>query len=404
MKPSNSEHILIIGGGGTGAALAHDLCLRGFAVSLFERGELLSGSTGRHHGLLHSGARYALGDPVAAKECVQENAILRRIAPESLEQNDGLFVALDDADAAERDVFLASCAACGIRTRELSAALALAMEPRLNPELKLAIQVPDATMDAWRLPLQFLATAKANGASVYRFCEVVGIHGRSNCVRGIRLFDHQTHREFDVWGDLVVNAAGAWAGKICALAGIQVPVQAGPGVMVSVKARLTNMVINRLHQAGEGDIIVPQRHLSILGTTLWLADDPDAVVTPPVHVQKMIDCCSAMVPAVRSTPVQAAWSAARPLIKSESAKTPQSISRTFDCFDHGVLDGIEGLISIIGGKATTLRAMAQKSADLICRKTGRTAGCRTADVKLLHHRLFFKTDQARGGRSCLNAQ
>jgi glycine/D-amino acid oxidase-like deaminating enzyme len=51
------EHIVIIGGGGTGAALAHDLVLRGFQVSLFERGELLSGTTGRHHGLLHSGGR-----------------------------------------------------------------------------------------------------------------------------------------------------------------------------------------------------------------------------------------------------------------------------------------------------------------------------------------------------------
>ena len=60
------EHIVIIGGGGTGAALAHDLALRGFQVSLFERGELLSGTTGRHHGLLHSGGRYAVDDPPAA--------------------------------------------------------------------------------------------------------------------------------------------------------------------------------------------------------------------------------------------------------------------------------------------------------------------------------------------------
>jgi glycerol-3-phosphate dehydrogenase len=402
VKPSKMEHILIIGGGGTGAALAHDLCLRGFAVSLFERGEVFSGSTGRHHGLLHSGARYAMSDPAAARECSQENAILRRLAPESLEQNDGLFVALDDADAAERDVFLTGCAACGVPAGELSAAQALAMEPALNRKLKLAVRVPDATMDAWRLPLQFLTTAKANGAGIYRFCEVVGIDCRSNCVHGIRIFDHRTHREIDVRGDLVVNAAGAWSGKVGALAGVQVPVQTGPGVMVSVKARLTNMVINRLHQAGEGDIIVPQRHLSILGTTLWLADDPDAVVTQPVHVQRIIDCCSAMVPAVKSTPVHAAWSAARPLIKSASAKTPQSISRTFDCFDHEVLDGLQGLISIIGGKATTLRAMAQKTADLICRKTGRKARCRTADVKLLHHRLFFKTDQRRRSRSCLD--
>ena len=79
------ERVIIIGGGGTGAALAHDLALRGFKVTLFEKGELLSGATGRHHGLLHSGARYAVHDPVAAKRCIQENRTLRKIAPEALE-------------------------------------------------------------------------------------------------------------------------------------------------------------------------------------------------------------------------------------------------------------------------------------------------------------------------------
>ena len=83
------EHIVIIGGGGTGAALAHDLVLRGFQVSLFERGELLSGTTGRHHGLLHSGGRYAVDDPVAAKECIRENKILRRIAPRQSNKTTG---------------------------------------------------------------------------------------------------------------------------------------------------------------------------------------------------------------------------------------------------------------------------------------------------------------------------
>ena len=76
-------------------------------------------------------------------------------------------------------------------------------------------------------------------------------------------------------GDIIVNAAGAWSGKICDLAGIRLPLQPGPGVMVAVKGRLTNMVINRLNPADEADIIVPQRRLSVLGTTLWLAQDPD---------------------------------------------------------------------------------------------------------------------------------
>ncbi|MGD8947566.1 MAG: FAD-dependent oxidoreductase, partial [Desulfobacterales bacterium] len=115
------EHVVIIGGGGTGAALAHDLVLRGFKVSLYERGELLSGTTGRHHGLLHSGARYAVNDPQAAIECIQENKILRQIAPQAIEQNDGLFVAMNDADMAYRRIFLEKCEECGIPILELRA-------------------------------------------------------------------------------------------------------------------------------------------------------------------------------------------------------------------------------------------------------------------------------------------
>ncbi len=384
------EHIVIIGGGGTGAALAHDLVLRGFQVSLFERGELLSGTTGRHHGLLHSGGRYAVNDPVAAAECIRENNILRHIAPAAIEPNDGLFIALSDKDMDYRPAFLERCKQCGISTEELTPNHALAIEPALHPDLKAAIRVPDATLDAWRLPLHFYATAKANGARIHSFSQVIGFHKSDGTITGVRISDHQTGREYDVQGDLFVNAAGAWAGKICALADIQLPVQPGPGVMVAVNGRLTNMVINRLHQAGEGDIIVPQRELSILGTTLWLAEDPDAIKLPSDHARQIMELCAQMVPAIKDAAIRSVWCASRPLIKQTQAQEPQQISRTFDCYDHKQRDDLEGLVSVIGGKATTLRAMAEKTADLICRKTGRNIACQTATKKLLHYRHFYK--------------
>ena len=119
-KTEKMEHIIIIGGGGTAAALAHDLALRGFKVSLFEKGELLSGTTGRHHGLLHSGARYAVHDPEAAAECIAENRILRHITSDAIEFNGGLFVALDDSDLEYKQSFLKACKGCGISTKAIS--------------------------------------------------------------------------------------------------------------------------------------------------------------------------------------------------------------------------------------------------------------------------------------------
>lgn len=384
------EHIVIVGGGGTGGALAHDLTLRGFRVTLFEKGELLSGTTGRHHGLLHSGARYAVNDPTAAVECIEENRILRKIAPEAFEQNDGLFVAIDDEDMAFRPLFLEGCRACGIPVQEMTPAAALAREPALHPGLKSAVRVPDATMDPWRLPMHFFATARANGADIQPFTEVVGFQTRNGGITAVETVDQRTGGRRSYRCDMVVNAAGPWAGKLAALAGLSLPLQLGPGVMVAVEGRVTDMVINRLHPAGEGDIIIPQRLLSLLGTTLWLAPDPDVLSPPADQRRRVIDLCGRMVPAVRQAPVRSVWWAVRPLMTDDGAKDPQAISRDFGCIDHSERDHLEGLISVIGGKATTLRAMAETAADLICKKTGRSLSCRTRESKLLPYRLFFK--------------
>ncbi len=383
------EHVLIIGGG-VGGALAHDLTLRGFRVTLVEKGELLSGTTGRHHGLLHSGARYVLHDPAAARECWEENQILRRIAPQAIEPNDGLFVALDETDLSFREPFLEGCAAAGIPAREISVDEALARVPGLNPEAKAAVRVPDGSMDAFRLALPFFATARANGAEIRPYCEVTALERRGGAVTGVQVCDHRTGRSETIGADLVVNAAGPWAGRIAEMAAVQVPIQPAPGVMVSVAGRLTHMVVNRLHPAGEGDIIVPQRRLSILGTTAWLADDPDRVTAPAAHIRRLLTLGAQLLPAVRSLQPHAVWSASRPLLRTDPALDPYSISRTFDCFDHAVRDRVEGLVTLIGGKATTMRAMAEKSADLICRKTGRNIAGRTRETVLRPYRGYWR--------------
>jgi len=384
------EHIIIIGGGAIGSALSHDLILRGFKVTLFEKGELLSGTTGRHHGLLHSGGRYVLHDLETARECWEENQILKHIVPEGLEQNDGLFVALDDQDMSHLESFLEGCHATDIPVKQLSARKALALESNLNPDLKAAIQIPDATMDAWRLPLHFFATARENGADIHPFSEVVAIQREGERVVGVTVTSQRTYQTAFHAGEIVVNAAGPWAGKIAAMLDISIPVRPAPGVMVSVRKRLTNMVINRLHPADDGDIIVPQRNLSILGTSAWLAEDPDTVELPQDHIDRIISTCAEMVPSVGGLPVHAAWSASRPLIVRDPAEDPTRISRTFDCLDHADIDSFEGFISAIGGKATTMRAIAEKTADLICEKTGRNVPCLTRDTKLVPYRRWYK--------------
>lgn len=384
------EHIIVIGSG-VGSAIAHDLCLRGFTVTLLEKGELVSGTTGRHHGLLHSGARYVLHDLKSARECIAENRILRRIAPEALEQNDGLFVAVSDEDMSHRADFMNQCEAAGIPAQELKPSAALQLAPNLNPDLKTAFRVPDATMDAWRLPMHFFASARANGADIRPYSEVTEIIANGRRAVGVRVLDHRTHRSYSLEADLIINATGPWSARTAAMLGIDIPARPVPGVMVGVAPRLTHMVINRLPPADDGDIIVPQRQLSLLGTTAWLSDDPDEWRIPPDHVTNIVTMCAQLIPQVSKLPIHSVWMAARPVIVRDTSERPTRISRTFDSIDHAVEDGVEGFISILGGKATTMRAMAEATADLVCKKTGRRAACRTQDTALVHYRQFFRS-------------
>ena len=382
--------MIVVGGGGTGGALAHDLVLRGLAVTLLERGELTSGATGRHHGLLHSGARYAVNDPESAVECIAENRILRRIAPGSFEENGGLFVALTDEDMDYRHNFLAGCAACDIPTRELTPVEAVGLEPGLNPALKAAVWVPDATMDAMRLPLRFFATAQQGGARLRPFTEVTSLLHAGRRVTGVAVRDRLTGREGELGADLVVNATGPWCERLAAMAGVAVPVQPSPGVLLALVGRLCNLVVNRLHGAADGDIVLPQRALSIVGTSAWTVEDPDDLDVPDEHVQAMYREGAKLVPAVASAAERAAWSAARPLIGASGGEGGgRELSRTFKCFDHAVTDGVEGFVTITGGKATTLRAMAEATADLVCAKLGLEAPCRTRDTVLAPHTAYY---------------
>jgi glycerol-3-phosphate dehydrogenase len=380
--------IIVIGAGSTGAATAHDLSLRGFQVTVIERGEVASGTTGRNHCLLHSGGRYCVTDPDSAFECIRENQILRHIMPDLLELNDGLFVALTDSDLAFKDRFLEGCAACQIPARDIPVKRALTMEPFLNPGMLAAVQVPDGVFEPFRFCLAFLATARTHGAEVHTYTEVTDILCSGRQVTGVKVKDRRTGKTDSIEADLIVNAAGPWAGNIAALAGVQVPVSPTAGVMVTLDYRLNNMVLNRLNKPSDGDIIVPQRTTSMIGTTSWVVADPDRIPIPADHVAQLITQGKQMLPILEKIPIRAKMAVARPLIAQEGLDMREA-SRTFACFDHAS-NGVDGFVTIAGGKTTTARGMAERVSDLVCQKLGITVQCRTNGVPLASYREFYQ--------------
>ena len=384
-------HAIVIGAGFTGVATAHDLALRGFKTTVVERGPLVNGTSGRTHGLLHSGGRYAVKDKESAIECIDENIILRKIVPEVIEPNGGLFIALDDSDLAYAEEFIEGCEACHIPIEQLTAAQVLDLEPNINPNTLAAFTIPDGTFDPLRLAMSFAATAQKNGARFKLYTEVESLaqDGQGNVI-GVNVWDRVQDKRYEILGDIVINATGAWAGEVAGMAGADVPVKPTPGIMVAYDQRLVERTINRLNKPGDGDIVLPQRRMLVVGTTSYTVDDLDYVPVIEEQIQEMLDRGSELIPGIRNAKVRGIYTATRPLVGGGTSG--RSIARTFKCFDHKETHGIEGLVTITGGKATTLRLMAEKMVDLVCEKMGLDITCQTAETPLVSYRLYRAND------------
>ncbi|NPV57588.1 MAG: FAD-dependent oxidoreductase, partial [Anaerolineae bacterium] len=368
---------IVIGAGFTGCAVAYDLALRGFDVTVVERGDIANGTSGRTHGLLHSGGRYCVNDQEAAIECIEENVILRKIASQCIEFNGGLFVGLNQSDLDYVDRWIKGAEISRIPIKEIPPKVVLSTEPRLSSEIKVAYEVPDGVFDPLRLALSFAASAKAHGALFFTFHEVIALLVTSGCVKGVRVTDRTSGNDRDLYADITINATGAWAGQIARMANAHIEITPTPGVMVAFDQRLSQKVINRMNEPGDGDIIIPQRKMMVTGTTSFEVDNLDYIPVEEDQVKLMIDRSNELIPSITATKLRGVYMSARPLIGS--SVEGRSLTRTFKCYDHTESDGVDGVITITGGKATTCRAMAEKTVNLVCKKMDVKRSCTTKD-------------------------
>ena len=378
--------MLVIGGGATGAAVAWDAALRGYSVVLAERGDLAEGTSGRFHGLLHSGGRYVVKDPVAADECVLENAALRELVPDAIEDTGGLFVTTPDDDPAYGDRFLEGCRRASLPVEEIPVGEALRREPRVNPGIQRAFTVPDASVDAWKLVWSFARGAAEHGGKILNYHKLVDLHLAEGAITGARLRDERSGEEFDLETGFVLNASGAWAGQVVALAGIHdVTVVPGKGIMIAMNHRLVNTVVNRCTMPADGDILVPIRTVSVIGTTdIHSSDDPDELPVTQAEVDQMLDDGERLVPGFRQARALRVWAGVRPLFHDARAgevKDTRDVSRTHAVVDHQERDGVAGLLTMSGGKLTTARLMAQDLVDAMVKQKGEERPCRTRQTQ-----------------------
>ncbi|MFC6837254.1 FAD-dependent oxidoreductase [Halomarina ordinaria] len=371
--------VLVVGGGATGAGVARDLALRGVDVALVERGGLTSGTSGRSHGLLHSGARYAEADARGAEECLEENEILRDVAGACIRDTGGLFVQLAGDDPGYFETKRSACADVGIPTETLDGDEAREIVPDLAPETERVLRVPDAVVYPSRLVAANAGDARDHGATIHTHAPVEDVTVERGRVTGVHVGGTVGDR---IEADYVVNATGAWAGEFAAMAGLDVEMRPTRGVMLSVEYAGLGPVLNRCRNPADGDIVVPHGTEVVLGTTSVPVRDPDDYGTDPREVETSVEECAAMLPPVADAPETRTWWGVRPLYApDEDERGGRGISRGFFLLDHAA-DGVDDVASIVGGKLTTYRRMAEATADLVCERLDVDAPCDTADRPL----------------------
>ncbi len=384
--------VIVIGGGATGTGIARDLAMRGFDTTLVERGTLADGTTGRTHGLLHSGARYAVADQSSARSCIRENHVVRRIAGHCVEETGGLYVQLaGDSDEYFRRK-LEGCRECNIPVEVVSGERAREIEPYLTEETKRAIRVPDHAIDPFRLCVANAADAMSHGTWVETHAEVTDIRTERGRVTGVEITrDEQALRETGaasrtelIEADHVVNATGAWADQLCAMAGVDVHLETSKGVVVVTNVRQLDTVINRCLPKGDGDAIIPHETTVLLGCTDEPVSDPDDFPEEGWEIEYVTDIAAEMVPVLANVRTIRSFWGVRPLYdpNPKSGTDTQDITRDHFLLDHSERDGLAGLTTIVGGKLTTYRKMAEDVADHVCAVFGVEAECRTHEEPL----------------------
>ncbi len=341
----NEYDVIIIGGGATGAGTARDCALRGLKVLLVERNDYSTGATGRNHGLMHSGARYAVTDGESASECISENMILRRIARHCVEETDGLFITLPEDDLGYQRTFVDACQRAGISADVIDPDEARLIEPAVNPDLIGAVRIPDASIDPFRLTVANLLDARLHGAETLNYHEVEGMIVSQNRVEGVKLLNKRNGEHVEVRGRVVVNACGIWGQRIAAMAGVKISMFPARGALLIFGHRVNNMVINRCRKPANADILVPDDTVCVIGTTsdrIPIETVDDMRVTRE-EVDVLLKEGVKIAPSLATTRIIRAYAGVRPL---------------------------------------TYRLMGEIATNAVCAKLGNTAPCVTATQPL----------------------
>ncbi len=394
----SSYDLLVIGGGINGLGIAADAAARGLRVLLAEKGDLSGGTTAASSRLIHGGLRYLqYGELSLVRESLRERGILARQRPHLVRPIQLLIPHYQGSRPPGWMIGIGLALYAGLAwdpafpaPRRLTREEALEREPALAPDgLRGGFLYPDAQIAfPERLCVELRRECRAAGGEVRTYTRVTELRARNGQVSGAALRDELTGEEAEIQASVVVNAAGPWVDAVNALLPAPPPRLIGGTCgthLVLPRRPLGNAgpIYATARQDGRPFFLLPWDGRVLVGTTDVKFDgDPDQARTERWEVDYLLAETNALLPGTGYTDADVQWTTigVRPL--PVSSRSAGAITRRHFLVDHGVRDGMRAFGSVVGGKLTTYRSLAESVADWVFRALGREpARCTTRDSR-----------------------
>jgi glycerol-3-phosphate dehydrogenase len=395
---TDAYDIAVIGGGVNGAGIARDAALRGHRVILLEKNDFCSGTSAWSSRLIHGGLRYLeYAEIPLVFESLHERRRLLTLAPH-LVQGMRLTIPIYESSRRGRFIIRLGMIAYDLlsigkkvpRHRMLGRADLQREYPGLRSEGLLGgAQYSDAQVPfAERLVIENVIDAADAGAEVRNYSPVIGINVRQGAVHSVQYVDTASGEEREIGAHVVINAAGPWVDHVLSTVNREMPVFMG-GTKGShiIVAPFEGAPDSAFYVEAETDgrpfFIIPWNGQYLVGTTdIRYEGDPGDVAASPEEIDYLLAETNRVFPHadLAIDDIHFVYSGIRPLPRREEG--PESaITRKHIIFRHR--DEARGLMSIIGGKLTTYRSLAEQAVDKAVRQAGlRKAKCLTRDRAL----------------------
>ncbi len=399
--------VLVIGGGITGAAVAWDATLRGLHVGLVEKADFGHGTSAATSKLIHGGLRYLKQMEVGlVRESLRERRIMQTITPHLVTPLPFLVPAYGWGTNGPVPLLSAALAYNALSydrnrvpyadqritpARLLSRSATLQRAPQLRRDgLSGGLAYADGQLyDAGRHVLAFLQSAAARGAQIANYAEVTDLAVNGSRVSGAIVRDHLTNARYTIHAHMTVNVSGPWADYVLALLNddaLPEHVRRSKGIHVLTPPIGPDDTALALPTPdGRHLFILPWRGHSLIGTTdVPFEGHPDDPLVTEADIRDLLTTLNATYPPAALTldDVQHAYGGLRPIVDEQTAVDTYEASRKYEIYDH-VDDGISGLFTVIGGKYTTSRALAESLVDRVMDALHREAvACVTASTPL----------------------